>query len=428
MRSLLIALACLGILPLRADDLPTEVLLLSRFKQKVRQDIEKLANCTCIETMERSVRPPAADSYQFLDRLRLEVTHAGGRELLAWPGGARFEEQDVKSFVSSGVVAAGMFVELTRLVLVGDRSNFQYRGPETLAGRRATRYDFRISSLAGGYKLGSGRQSAWVGSKGSFWFDPDSLALIRLDVFADDIPSGLDLIGALTRIQYEKMRVANQEFLAPEMVEIVLRHPSGETRRNTVQFANCREYTADSSISFGGPESEATSSHDELAPVELPPDLKMRLELEDGLGSATAAIGDPLHARVTEDVRRGGQVIVPKGAVVTGRVYSMQRPQRGAGFLIGIELTELRWAKSRAAFHARLLEVQADSKASRSKENDAANITGLAGGSINATIPSVEQSAKNGASGALNLCTLFLKDDEWRISAGLRMLWRTVTP
>src|SRR5579862_6473911 len=121
--------------------------------------------------MERSTRAPGTDAFRFMDRVRLEVTHAGNRELLAWPGGSRFEEREAASFVGGGLVVSGMFASVAHGVFVNDQGTFQYRGTEELEGRQTVRYDFRIPLVAASYKLRSGKEEAVVASRGSFWFD-----------------------------------------------------------------------------------------------------------------------------------------------------------------------------------------------------------------------------------------------------------------
>jgi hypothetical protein len=119
------------------------------------------------------------------------------------------------------------------------------------------------------------------------------------------------------------------------------------------------------------------------------------MELESSFDSATAAIGDPVRARVVEDVRRSGKPILPKGAIVTGRIRSMERQARAGGFLRGIELTGMRWENSRAEFRAEL------------PEHSGTQI-GVASG-----IPGAGR--------------LFVKGEQWRLAPGLQMVWRTLS-
>lgn len=383
-----------------AGDLPPEVVF-ARFKEKVRQDVGRLANCTCLETIERSVRQPGADSYQFLDRVRLEVTTAGEKELLTWPGGARFEEWAVTSFVTSGLVATGMFSSYARNLFLRDGATFQYGGLEELDGRRLVRYDFRVSLLSNSHRLRNGDASAAVASKGSFWFDAGSLELVRLDEFADEIPAELGLTGALTRIRYERLPNAVPDLLLPQSAEIVLRHSTGEIRRNKIEFAQCREYLAESSVSFGPREAAGETPQTAPSRVDLPGGLTIKMELDSSFDSATAAIGDTVRAHVVEDVRQSGKRILPKGAAATGRIRSMERQTRAGGFLLGMELTGMRWENNQAELKGELLEARG------AKQSQA-------------TVRAVSQISGGGA--------VFVKGEQWSLPAGLRMVWLTSRP
>lgn len=210
--------------------------------------------------------------------MRLEVTTAGEKELLTWPGGARFEDWAVTSFVKSGLVAGGMFASYARNLFLSEAATFQYIGPEELEGRRTVRYDFKGSRLSSLYSLRTGNGAATVATKGSFWFDASSLELVRLDQFAQEIPAELGLTGALTRIRYGRTPNVAPDVLLPQSAEVQLRHSSGEVRRNKTEFTQCREYRAESSISFASPESTAEASHAAPAHVDLPAGLKIKME------------------------------------------------------------------------------------------------------------------------------------------------------
>ena len=414
-----------------SGDLPPEMLLLARFKQKVRQDVGRLANCTCLETIERSGREPGTDSFQFLDRVRLEVTTAGEKELLTWPGGAHFEDWAVTAFVKSGLVASGMFASHARNLFLRDGATFQYGGPEEVEGRSAVRYDFKVSRLASLYRLRTASGAATVATKGSFWFDAGSLELIRLDEFADQIPEELGLTGALTRVRYGRITDAVPGVLLPQSAEVELRHSSGELRRNKIEFAQCREYRAESSISFGATELTPEAARSEPARVDLPAGLTVKMELESGFDSATAAIGDPVRARVIENVRRSGKTIIPKGAIVTGRIRSMERQPRAGGFLLGIEFTVVRWENERAEFRADLLGASATGiKSAPGAAGGANSIIPLAGTApeIGTATPVSSSAQIRVASAIPGVGRLLVKGEHWRLAPGLRMAWRTVTP
>ena len=310
-------------------------------------------------------------------------------------------------------------------------TTFQYGGHDELEGRHTVRYDFKVPRLSSLYRLRSGNDAATVATKGSFWFDAGSLELVRLDQIADDIPAGLELAGAITRIQYASLPDAVPIILVPRTAEIELRHPSGEVRRNKIQFAQCREYRAESSISFDSPGPATGASPAELARVDLPAGLKIKMELQEGFDSATAAIGDAVRMRVVEAVRWSGKPVLPKGAMVNGRIRSMQRQARGEGFLLGIELTGTQWGNGRADIRAELLEASGAELNNRTgAQGSSANVVPFSGSSptMEDTAPERSVTASRTTSGIRGVGMLFVKGERWRLDSGLRMVWRPVGP
>jgi len=62
------------------------------------------------------------------------------------------------------------------------------------------------------------------------------------------------------------------------------------------------------------------------------PGTEVRLSLTDGLSSRVARLGDPFTAVVTEPVFSGPQLVLPAGAIVHGRVTSVQHPRWFSAF------------------------------------------------------------------------------------------------
>jgi hypothetical protein len=62
------------------------------------------------------------------------------------------------------------------------------------------------------------------------------------------------------------------------------------------------------------------------------PGTEVRLSLTDGLSSRVARLGDPFTAVVTEPVFAGPNLVLPAGAIVHGRVSSVQHPRWFSAF------------------------------------------------------------------------------------------------
>jgi hypothetical protein len=67
------------------------------------------------------------------------------------------------------------------------------------------------------------------------------------------------------------------------------------------------------------------------APLVVPAGTRIELELVDGVSSQSAAVGDPVRARLASAVLVGGSVALPSGAPVLGRVTAVHALRKVGG-------------------------------------------------------------------------------------------------
>jgi len=228
---------------------------LARFHEKVRRDFTGIPNYTCLETIERARRAPPSPDFKHLDTVRLEVSSVAGKELFAKPGARRFEDRDVTSIVTGGTIGSGMFATIARNLFVAGKGALKYKGKQTVAGHASVRYDFRLKRQESGFKIQVANYSETVAAKGSFWFDPVSLDLIRLEVYGDGIPDSLRLDEAVIRNSYARTHIGNSDALLPKRSELTMTYFSGIANRDAIEFSDCHEYRSESTIRFDAPTS-----------------------------------------------------------------------------------------------------------------------------------------------------------------------------
>src|SRR5450756_2396414 len=98
---------------LAQQDLPPDVLLLAKIKVKMAENLNRLPNYTCKQTVERSRRRTPARKFELLDTVRLEVALVEGKELYGWPGANRIVESEIGHLVG-GTIGNGDFGLLAR--------------------------------------------------------------------------------------------------------------------------------------------------------------------------------------------------------------------------------------------------------------------------------------------------------------------------
>lgn len=68
----------------------------------------------------------------------------------------------------------------------------------------------------------------------------------------------------------------------------------------------------------------AQRSSSSRSAVQLPEGAELRIRTENELSSKTAKVGDTIYMRVVDPVRYNGNIVIPDGARVTGRVSAVR--------------------------------------------------------------------------------------------------------
>ncbi len=356
---------------LAADDLPPGILLLSRIKRHVREQLERLPDYTCLETAVRYRRkagekPRAEPS----DVVILEVLYAGDKELYGSPGARDFLHDNPTAFTAGGMSGNGVFALHLRTLFVHDNAMFQYRGEEGVAGRRAVRYDYRVPLMLSGFTIYLEYSHGTVSTKGSIWADPDTLDLLRLEVRADDIPVNLPLVSAAQTVDYERTRIGAREVMLPQSAIMEILQTNGEESRNFIEYTHCRSFAVESSVSFDEPAVPAASDRalPRVDPPPVPSGLLVPIELTTPI-SGGQAIGALIEGRVAAAVMEKGRLAIPAGAAVRGRIRRLEHD--GAYLVVGLEFTEIQTPAGPARFYANLQDLDKRSSVKLSIETTA---------------------------------------------------------
>ena len=380
--------------PAAQPGLKREIVDLAKARKKMAGILAKMPDYTCLETITRTERSTAKGRLNLVDLLHLEVTQAGDRELYSQSGGQSFQEK-VTDLVGNGLISTGQFTLTARAVFLSPATQIQYAGEELLKSRRALKYNFIISPISGGWTLNFGAHTATVGSSGSFWADAESLDVMRLEKRADDLPPDLTFSQVNTSIDYGRVQIGPASALLPQSAEVVLGREDGELYVNHVEFSQCREYRASSSIRFGD------AAEARIEEVTLPANLEISLILEQPVDSESNLAGDLVMARVEAEVKAKGQVLVPRGALVHGRIRQLEgvagpKPH----FVIALEFSEIEFGNKRAIFAAQLQRVEGASPMGRIEVLRSAELPGVG--------------------------TFTMDGRRVRLESGLKLRWRTI--
>jgi hypothetical protein len=242
--------ALLGVCALCGQDLPDWVLNLSRVKRQAKGEFQRLTNYACLETVTRSQRHVGAAVFKALDTIRVEVAVINGKEMFAPQGGKQFQDVEVDTLATEGVIGTGSFDTLARNLFVFDVARTTGHGEDKLGERPALWFGWAISPMADAFKLSGKYGEAYVGEAGQYWVDAETLQLLRIEQHATDIPATIDFREVRTTIDYGKVSIGSGELLLPLKAETIVIDGDGTVNRNITEFSNCREYGSESMIRF----------------------------------------------------------------------------------------------------------------------------------------------------------------------------------
>ncbi len=357
-----LSLLFLAVFSLPAQDLPPEVLTLARIRDRVRETVERLPDCTCVETVAR-FRKPAGKELKPLDRAVLQILFSGGKELFAFPGDTRWEASPF-AFLTSGMMSNGLFALHLRAIFVNNQSIIKYKGEESPTGRREARYDFNISRMASGYTVQHAGASGVVAMRGSFWADPETYDLHRLEFHAEEIPFELLFADISNTVYYNRVRIGESGVLLPQTADVRTIGVDGEENRNLIEFTHCQGFQAESTLVFGAARDAAPAAGPAATPPQpaaaeaaLPPELRIAVALSTPLDDR-AAVGSLIQGKVAGGVTQKGKVLVPEGALVEGRIRRLERySDAGDYFIVALEFTRLETPGGNLRFYADLQDV-----------------------------------------------------------------------
>jgi hypothetical protein len=176
-----------------------ELVRLARIQAKPREELARVPNYTCLETISRfrdaRSRVRTERMLGALDTVRLEIVYSDHREWYGSPGDRKLNSESPVQSIGGGMIGSGAFAGILGNVLAG--AAYTYRGEEMVGGRRAVRYDFQLTREQKSLSISLPSGSGTVGQEGSVWADAETLDLTRIESRASEIPIFLPLIARL---------------------------------------------------------------------------------------------------------------------------------------------------------------------------------------------------------------------------------------
>src|SRR5205823_6778985 len=171
-------------------------------------------------------------------------------------------------------------------------------------------------------------------------------------------PPNLNLTEASDTMEYRRARIGGAEFLLPQSSELQMIDLLGNVVRNRTQFSPCRQYAGESKLSFVevSPDIAAPAPVRNAKSIQLPPGVTVEVRLQTPIQSGRSATGDLVTALVGRDVKKGGEIVAPKGAVLTGRITRLEKRKGDQQdyYVVGLEFSTIEFDNRSGEFRASL--------------------------------------------------------------------------
>ena len=157
----------------------------------------------------------------------------------------------MRAFISEGLVSSGAFSATPLNLFVQDVARIAPLPQEGTLIETMLGFHFEESAMTAKFVVQSGRGTGQAGLRGTFWVDPQTLDLMRIEEQAVDLPPFLLMRDLTTSIYYARTRIGSSDPLLPQSAETVVTDYYGVERKNAIEFTGCREYVSESVVHFG---------------------------------------------------------------------------------------------------------------------------------------------------------------------------------
>jgi hypothetical protein len=221
------------------------------------------------------------------------------------------------------------------------------------------------------------------------------------------------------------VRIGSADLLLPQSAELLLTMAAGDESRNRIEFSHCREFGANSMLTFETPSTVTPAPAVPVDEISLPPGLRLPVRLANAIDSESAAVGDAISARVESRIEQKAATVIPKGAMLRGRIRRFERYSTPSDhYIVGLEFTDLEFPGHHARFFGdmesvdTLPDLQWLLSTSRTRTLD----LGMRGGTMTTSETEVYHAIP-----IPGVSTFFMGATKFRLPEGMHMTWRTVS-
>jgi hypothetical protein len=260
---------------------PDPTMVLDQARAKIATAMKRLPKYACVQTIDRSYyaspksRPGETSCDQMsadrkngqkslrlekTDRLRLDVAQGLETEIHSRPGASRFDLTELHQIVDSGPFGTGSFGGYLVDIFDNDGTQYDYEGQRTTGNRSVYVYGYAVAQSVSHYEIEDGASWFTTAYSGTFEVDPETFEIGRLTVHTSELPVETHICHADSTMDYQRVEIGDGSFLLPGRTRLQLMLRDGQETDNTTVYTSCREFHAESAVSFSAPSPAAAKA------------------------------------------------------------------------------------------------------------------------------------------------------------------------
>jgi hypothetical protein len=208
------------------------------------------------------------------ERLRVELSLFQGKDMFSWPDGGTFNSGSLDSLVTFGATLSGVLGAFDLSVLMNDVNPNVFRYKQTFQGFGTTlaEYTYDVSGEKSHLMIPSANGGTTsIPYSGFFLLDASTGDLRRLAIELHEFPAGADPAQGAISTDYAMRRINDNPAFVPVSSTMRLLFKNGQLAVNTMQYSNCHEFRAESTLRFDSAPEAGAAEKAQAILQNLPP-------------------------------------------------------------------------------------------------------------------------------------------------------------
>jgi hypothetical protein len=248
--------------------------ILAEITQNALNYSKNLPNFICTQVTRRNTDPSGMENWRLMDTIQEQLSYFEQKENYKVTMVNSRMVTNIKHEQLGGATSSGEFGSMLYEIFSPESdTEFNWERWATLRGRRMYVFNFRVPQSHSKYSIyhGESKRQIVAGYHGLIYADRDTGMVMRIKFDCDEIPVDFPIQSVSLDLNYDFIKIAEQEFVLPLKAE--LRSREGKYLvKNDVEFHLYRKFGTETSVTFDPIEAlpdEATK--EEPAKPDTPP-------------------------------------------------------------------------------------------------------------------------------------------------------------